>query len=246
MLIVSLVIFQILFFFGLVVFFKRIFTKNVATATMHLDDMNQEYEKKEREVTRRLEEAQQKAEDIMHKALAEAEKEKVKIIKEAEDARENLLKQARSQSGGIVEHAEKSRKLILSEIDKRIKKEAIAKACDLIQHTLPEEFKMDVHSRWVSDLIGGGFQGLENIKVAEGVSQLKVTSAFPLSEAEKSIISEKFKTLLGRDIDLKEEINPQIVAGIIIAIGSMVMDGSFKNKIREQAQKMDAMGGEDE
>ena len=47
MLIVSLIILQLLIFAVLISIFKKIMTQNVASATEHLDELNQDYEKKE-------------------------------------------------------------------------------------------------------------------------------------------------------------------------------------------------------
>ena len=51
--------------------------------------------------------------------------------------------------------------------------------------------------------------------------------------------SKKLEQLLDRRIALKEEVNPEIVAGIIINIGSVVLDGSLRNKIKEQADRIE-------
>jgi len=49
-------------------------------------------------------------------------------------------------------------------------------------------------------------------------------------------LSKKLKSLLSTDIPIKEEVDPRIVAGMVIHIGSLVLDGSLKNKIQEKAR----------
>ncbi|MBU1061700.1 MAG: hypothetical protein KJ952_03140, partial [Candidatus Omnitrophica bacterium] len=153
MLIISLVLFQIVIFIGLIYMFKHILNRNVVLATKHLEELNQDYSKKEKDINRRLEEAKRKSEELLSVARNEAEKQRLDIANQAAAERDKILKEARVRSEEIVEQADRSRKVIIAELDERIAKEAINKACESIQNTLPEEFKQDVHSRWVRDLI---------------------------------------------------------------------------------------------
>ena len=176
--------------------------------------------------------------ELLAKARDEAEKLKVQIVKETEKEREETLRQARSQSEDIIKQADKSRQLLISEINERISKAAIEKACELIQKTLPNRFKEDVHSHWVEELIESDFNRLERLQIPEGIKEITLTSAFNLSDKQRATLSKKLKTIMGRDIVLKEEVDPKVVAGLVIHIGSLVMDGSLRNRILEKAKSI--------
>lgn len=239
MLIISLVLSQIVIFVGLIYFFKRILSKNVISATKHLEELSLEYSRKEKEVDRQLEEARHKSEELLSKAREEAEAEKARIIKAAEEEKDRALKSARSESEKIIQQADRSRELLISEIEEKIAKGAVDKACELIQNTVPEKFKQDVHSHWVKELIEDGFNRLESLQVPEDIQEVRVISAFSLSGDEGKNLSKKLKELFGREIRLKEEVDSKIVVGIIVAIGSLVLDGSLRNRIKEQAANID-------
>jgi len=239
MLIASLITVQIIIFAGLLFFFRRILTRNVIQATRHLDELNQDYTRKEKEVNRLLSEAKQQSQKMVEGAREEAEKVKSQIIKETEAERDKTLKQARKQSDEIIQQADKSRQALISELNERIQKEAINKACELIHGTLPERFKQDVHSHWIEELIESSFNELKNLQVSEEIKEAKITSAFPLTEQQKEDITKRIEALLGRKMLLKEEVDSKIVAGIIVTIGSLVLDGSLKNKIQAQARDID-------
>jgi len=236
MLIASLIFLLLLIFAGLVFLFRRMMTQNVVLATQHLEELNQDYIKKEKEVNRQLEEARLKSQELIDKARSEAEKLKMEIIQNAEKERDSIVKQARTNSEEIIQQADKSRQQLLSEIGERITKEAVNKACELIQDTLPDKFKQEVHTHWVEDLMEGGFTKLERLRFPQDLDQVKIISAFALSEEQRKNLSRKLKAILGREIILKEEVDPKIVAGLVIVIGSLVLDGSLKNKIQEKAR----------
>ena len=236
MLIISLILFQVLIFVGLIFMLRRIMTKNVTDATRHLEELNQDYTKKEQEVNQQLQEAQQKSQNILKEAQEEAVKLRAQIIKEAESERDKILEQARTQSDTIIQQADKSRQALISEIEERIEKEAINKACELMQATLPQTFKQDVHLYWVKELLENGFSQLEHLQLPQGIQEIKITSAFPLTEEQRKNLSKKIKDVLWYETLLKEETEPKVVAGLIITIGSLVLDGSLKNKIQDKAK----------
>ncbi len=138
----------------------------------------------------------------------------------------------------MIQQADKARQLLLSEIEERISKSSIDKAAELIQHTLPEKLKKDVHAQWVVDLLEGGFAQLKNIGIPKDTNDVKVVSAFAMNDAQRKALFNKIKVVLGRELEIKEEVDPKIVAGIIISVGSLVLDGSFRNKTQEQAKSV--------
>jgi len=236
MLIVSLILFQVFLFAGLIFMFSRIMNKNVISATKHIEELNQDYTRKEQEIDRQLEEAKLKAQSILEMAREEAEKARTQTIKEAESERDKIVGQARLQSTEIIQQADKSRQSLLSEIEERTDKEAINKACQLLQDTLPEQFKQDVHLAWVEELIRDGFSQLERLRIPQGLEEVKVVCAFALTAEQHRDLVRKLKDVFGREVTLKEEVDPKLVAGLIISMGSLVLDGSLRNKIKERTK----------
>lgn len=244
MLLFSLILIQLIIFIGLILVFRRVLSSNVNSATQHLAELNEDYDKKEREVNTRLEEARRRSGEIVAKAREEAEKEREKVAKEAETERDKILREARTSSEEIMQQADKSRRLLLSELDERISKEAAKKAAGLIQRALPEEFKRDIHHRWMKELAEDSLKEIERLRIPEEVKDVKITSAFSLRDDERKNLSKRLKELLGREVALKEEVNTEIVAGLVVTIGSLILDGSLKNKIREHAENIGHEDGE--
>jgi len=236
MLIASLIFLLLIIFAVLIFVFRKVMTQNVTLATQHLEELNQDYTRKEQEVSRQLEEAKIKSQEIIASATQEAEKLKLDIIQNAEKERDNIVNQARTQSEEIIQQADKSRQQLLSELEQRIAKEAVNKACELIQDTLPGQFKQDVHAHWIDDLLEEGFTKLERLHIPDDLHEVKVTSAFSITEEQRKNLAKKLKATLGREVTLKEEVDSKVVAGLIITIGSLVLDGSLKNRIQEKAR----------
>jgi F0F1-type ATP synthase membrane subunit b/b' len=236
MLMASFIIFQIIVFAGLIFMLRKIMTQNVISATQHIDELNQDYTKKDADINRRLEEVKRQAEEIIRQAQEEGEKTKLDLINGGQAEKEQILKQARAKSEEMVIQAEKSCHAMLSEIDARIAKEAMHKAVDLIHDVLPDKFKQSVHNEWVDGLITNGFSHLHNISIPENVSEVLIIAAFPLTAAQRQGIIQKLSSVLNRPVTLREQVEPKLVAGLIITIASLVFDGTLKNKIMEKAR----------
>lgn len=244
MLIVFLILFQICIFIGLIFILRLVMTNNISSATKHIEELNQDCVKKEQEINKQLQEAAQKSQQLLANAKEEAEKSRAQIIKDANAQREELLQQARQESERIIQQADKSRQQLIQEINERIAMEAVDRACELIERTLPEQFRQDVHSLWVDELIKNGFSGLSRLRIEQDNRQITLISAFGLNEEERDKLSKKLNEAAGFHVSFKEEIDPKVVAGIIINIGSLVLDGSLKNKIQETAKSIKCSGDE--
>lgn len=238
MVIVPLIILLVLVFAVMVAVFQKIMKENVVLATRHLEELSQDYTKKEKEINMQLEETKQKCDQLLVQAQEETVREKEKIIKEADSEKTNIIEHARQQAQDMIEQADKSRKLLLAEISERVSKEASEKACELIENNLSEEIKRQLHQYWAEELISGGFSELARLRTPEDVKEIRIVSAFELSQTQRKLLSKKLKDVLGYEVTPKEETDQKLVAGIIIYIGNLVLDGSLKNKIEEQSKKM--------
>jgi F-type H+-transporting ATPase subunit delta len=68
---------------------------------------------------------------------------------------------------------------------------------------------------------------LNNIVLAE------VTSASELSEAQKQSVTEKVKALTqAQTVEIKTLVDPSLIGGVIVKVGSQVLDASIKGQLR--------------
>jgi len=68
---------------------------------------------------------------------------------------------------------------------------------------------------------------------AEGTVEAEVISALPLSEAQKTAITNALKARLGRDVQLDCSVNEDLVGGAVIRAGDLVIDGSAVEHLRQ-------------
>lgn len=61
----------------------------------------------------------------------------------------------------------------------------------------------------------------------------EVTSAVELTDAQRQGVSEKVKEMTGaREVELDTKIDPDLIGGVIIKVGSQVVDASLRGQLR--------------
>lgn len=60
-----------------------------------------------------------------------------------------------------------------------------------------------------------------------------VRAVVPLSENQKDILKAKLEKMYNKTIIIKEEIDPTLIGGLMIMVGTDVIDGSIKEKLSE-------------
>ncbi len=61
----------------------------------------------------------------------------------------------------------------------------------------------------------------------------EITSAVPLTEAQQQSIKDKVKAMTNaREVELETNINSDIIGGVIIKVGSQVIDASLRGQLR--------------
>ena len=232
----SLIMIQVVIFGILLAFLRVILTKNISTATSHLSELNQDYTQKLEEAQKRIRDADKYYDDMLLKAKSEAEKTRMQILKEAGESQQLIVNQSRKQSEEIIETAQKSKEALLAEVEQRIAQGATQKACELIQQILPEIITKPLHEIWVEALSKHGLEELDRLNVAREVQEVTVVSAYSLTAAQKNELEKKIAVKLGREPVFKNEVDPDLIAGIRVRLGSVMIDGSLKFKVKEVAR----------
>ena len=73
---------------------------------------------------------------------------------------------------------------------------------------------------------------------AERTIDAEVISAFPLSAAQQSMLVEKLKQRLGREVNLIAKVDANLLGGAIVRAGDLVIDGSVNGQIGKLAQAL--------
>jgi F-type H+-transporting ATPase subunit delta len=72
-----------------------------------------------------------------------------------------------------------------------------------------------------------------------GVTRAEVTSAQPLADSSVGALKESLRSISGgKDVDLSLKVDPSIIGGLIVQLGSRMVDGSLRTKLNAIRTRM--------
>lgn len=72
----------------------------------------------------------------------------------------------------------------------------------------------------------------------KGETRAEVTSAFPLTKTQQTALAKQLKARTGRDMALDLTVDPAIMGGLIVKMGSQMIDSSLLTRLNKLAQAM--------
>ncbi|OYW84356.1 MAG: F0F1 ATP synthase subunit delta [Sphingobium sp. 32-64-5] len=72
----------------------------------------------------------------------------------------------------------------------------------------------------------------------KGETRAEVTSAHALTKTQVTALAKSLKTRVGRDVAVDVKVDPSILGGLIVKIGSQMIDSSIRTRLNTLAQAM--------
>ncbi len=74
------------------------------------------------------------------------------------------------------------------------------------------------------------------------IVEAEVTSAAPLSDAERDALRERLARLAGRRVELRELVDPDLLGGLVVRIGDRFYDASVRGRLERLRNRLLAAG----
>ncbi len=71
-----------------------------------------------------------------------------------------------------------------------------------------------------------------------GETVAEVTSAHPLGDQQAAELKAKLRARVGREVGIKASVDPTLLGGIVVRLGSQMIDASIRTKLNTLAQAM--------
>lgn len=71
----------------------------------------------------------------------------------------------------------------------------------------------------------------ELVDAERGIAHARVTTAVPLSDAERKAVAEKLSEITGKEVVVDTEVDDGIIGGLVARIGDKLIDGSTRSRL---------------
>jgi F-type H+-transporting ATPase subunit delta len=91
--------------------------------------------------------------------------------------------------------------------------------------------------------VPGMIKGFKQMAARErGEIAAEVTSAEPLADKHVEALKDALKASLGKDVALETKVDPALIGGLIVRVGSRMIDGSVRTKLNALKLAMKEVG----
>jgi len=83
---------------------------------------------------------------------------------------------------------------------------------------------------------------LARLAERRGEVTAEVIAAQPLSETQLALLSEQLRRSIGRRVSVDPRVDPALIGGMIVKVGSRMVDGSLRSKLQRLQMAMRGIG----
>ncbi len=224
-----------------IIFFWLKFTLISSTegAVKRLNDEIATANAKQAELGRKLKEA----DEDLAKRRKEAKELANKMQNDAEEAskaeREKMINDARKDGEEIIAKAKGATEKLRKELEKEINIKSLNFGMTILNDILSDVAKGTLNSVLVTEFLKR-LKDVDMSRISPDVKEVELATLSSLDDSIKSQFSEIIKSKLNRDLAVKVSIDDQLGGGVILKFGTMALDGSVRNLIREAGTVLQA------
>jgi len=228
---IQLLAIQIVTFIAIIFLLRFLFSRHLKTALDRLNTLHEENLSKEEELNEELKRAKEESKAEVERGKEEAEL----IIEEAKSGarrtRLALEEEAKAHAEKIVAEGKVEAEKLKVSLAKDIQNQSVELASRMISELLIEADKVALQYQFANEIIEE-VSRLPKEQFNVQAKDIKVTSSYPLLDRQRDELKKVLGEKLGGTPEIKEQIDPKLIGGLILNIGGMVIDGTLRNKLQ--------------
>jgi len=211
---------------------RRFLYTETAKEAKRLKLLKDENTRKQRELQQKIE----AAENVHGKKIAEAEEEIRRLRRKAEEEagqeKKKIIDKAKNESESILKAAFNAKEKFREEAFLEMEKKAPLLASQIFKEVLSSGIKEAIHKELVERVIEE-IKRIEKSNFKVKTKKGEIISAYSLERNERSQLLSLIFEKLGHKIDFDEKENKGLVAGVVISLGTLIIDGSLENRLKQ-------------
>jgi F0F1-type ATP synthase membrane subunit b/b' len=227
----NLLIIQTVTFIGIFFLLRFLFSRHLNAALDRLNTLHEENLVKEQQLTEELKRAKEEGDAQVKRARDEASL----IIEEARNEgvrlRMNLEDQAKIEVTKIIADGNVEAERFKEKYMKETEAHSLDLAMKLVEQLLSEKEKENLQQEFISEIISE-IAKLSKDQFSVTSDRVKVSSSQVLRPDQKESLQRVLKEKTGREMIFEETLKKDLIGGLIVEIGGLVIDGTLKNKLQ--------------
>lgn len=237
MLIIAFVIIQTVVFGIVILVLRRLLYKDTMSAVNRLKLVDEENAKRLEEMKQKIKEAEEEYRQKKAETAEDTRKQREEAKAELEKEKDRILAHAKTESEGIVGGAQRKAERIDRAMGKELEEKALVLSGKILKSVLSENIRAELHEKMADELIRA-IDSLDAGRIPPEATEAEVASSHPLTGEQKIRIQDLLEKKMGKKITVTEKVEETLIGGLSIRMGSLMMDGSVENKLKESLREL--------
>jgi F-type H+-transporting ATPase subunit b len=235
--VIPIIVVHALVLAGIILIIRRLLLSDTMRAVERINQVEAEVRKKEEALRKEIEERERELAQRKAEAEEELQRHKEEMAKDVEQLKDKMLADARKESDRIVEQARKSEDRMRQQLELEARQKAAAYGGQVVNLVFSERLLAAIDRHFVDELLDA-LEAMDTSNITVDLSTSQFIASQPLAEEQRQrlqrILAEKF----GAQVAVAETIQKDLLAGLILKLGSLEIDGSLLNRFREAAEEI--------
>ena len=220
-----------------VVVIKRILLGDTSKAVESVREVENEIRKKEAGIREQIEEHERVFQQQKMAAEKELDEHRNQADKEVARARDQVLGEARTEADRMVEQARRNEEKFRQQIAQDMEEKAVLYAGEIFELVFTEKMAEAVDRVFTDELLDA-LDTMDASSITVDAGKVEFTSARPIAPAQKSRLEGLLKEKFQADVKVQETVQEDLVAGLAFKLGSLEIDGSLSNRMKEAVEEV--------
>lgn len=218
---------------GVIIFvLKKTLYDSTQGAVNRLNKETEEVRAKQAELNEKIKQANEELEKRRKEADALVAKMTEDAQEKAKEEREKLVTKARQEGEEIIAKAQATKDAMRKTVEKELEMKLVDFSVDVLNVILSQKAKVALHECLVEEFMNE-LEKIDTSVITQNVNEAEIITAVAIDKKNKEHLSALLKTKMNREISIKASEDPTIVSGALIKFGSLSLDGSLRNFIKE-------------
>lgn len=216
---------------------RQILLRDTMKAVGKLRDAEGELVKKEEQVRKRIEENEAEFRRMSAEAQETLARSKEAMEKDMARTRDSLIEEAKKERDRIIDDATRGKEKIRAELAREASAKVLDDAGRVYEMVFSPELGAKLDHAFLDELLAA-LEEMDSGSITVEAGAIEVTGSRPLDLAHKDRLRKLVANKFGVNLEVKETVVPELIAGVRIKLGSLEIDGSLSNRFREAIDQL--------
>ena len=213
---------------------RKLLLKDTMNAVNRIRQVEAEVRKKEEGIRSQIEEHEKEFARKKDAAEEELRKQREASEKELGRIKNQILADAKKESDQIIEQAKKNKEKLRKQIAQDMEEKAVDYGAEIFKLVFSEKIGEEMNKQFTGELLDA-LDEIDATSITVDADDADFTSSHPMDPQQKKRLETMLADKFDVNIKIEEKVQEKLLAGLVLKLGSLEIDGSLLNRFQEAA-----------